>query len=79
MKTVKRFKELWEQIEKANLTNDREHKLKQLEQDKEYLDNEAMKVADEEDKYVEEQILARDDITDEDKKDLESKKTRLIF
>lgn len=79
LRTVKRFKEIWETVEKQNLTNDRDQKLGQLDDDKEFLDNEATKAADEEEKYVEEQINAREDIQDDDTKELEGKKTRLMY
>ena len=50
-----------------------------MDSDKEYLDNEASKANDEEEKYVEEQIAIREDIPDDDTKELESKKTRLAY
>jgi hypothetical protein len=41
LETVKNYKELWEKIERENLLNDRNRKLRIMELDKEFLDNES--------------------------------------
>jgi hypothetical protein len=79
LRAVKKYKEIWEQVERDNLTKDRDAKLGQLDGDKDFQENEASKANDEEEKYVEEQIQAREDIADDDTKELETKKTRLAY
>ena len=70
---------MWEEIERTNLTNDRQKKINTMTGDKEFNDNEAPKMTDEEEKYVEESIGAREDIADDETKELEIKKYRLKF
>ena len=52
------FKEIWERTEFENLTRDRNRKIKIMEIDKEFMDNESHKLLEEEDKAVEEFLHA---------------------
>ena len=81
LSTVRRFKELWEETERTNLTQDREKRLKTMVDDKDFAENETGKLQDEEDKNVEEVLNARegDDFVDEEAKELEMKKIKLKY
>lgn len=56
LETVKAFKEIWERTEVENLTRDRNRKIEIMEIDKEFMDNEASKLMEEEDKNIEEAL-----------------------
>ena len=58
LQTVMNFKEIWERTEFENLTRDRNRKIKIMEIDKEFMDNESHKLLEEEDKAVEEFLHA---------------------
>lgn len=80
--TVKNFKDVWERTEKENLTRDRNRKLEIMEIDKEFLDNEAQKLLDEEEKHIEELHSAMregDAVVDDELKELQTKQARLHF
>jgi hypothetical protein len=64
------FKNIWEQTEIQNLTRDRDRKLEIMELDKEFLDNEAQRLMDEEEKNIDEIISSREDVMDDEQRDL---------
>jgi hypothetical protein len=74
---VKRFKEIWEKLETEALIKDRDKKLRLIDVEKDFMDNEASKVFEEEEKYLED-ILTRFGY-DEDEKDIQSKNHRVNF
>lgn len=79
LNTVRNYKEVWEKTEKDNLLRDRTRKLRIMEMDKEFLDNELSKQLEEEERHVEDMINARDDIFDDEMKDIISREVRLVF
>ena len=76
---MKSFREIWERTEQDNLRRDRERKLEIMDIDKEFLDNEALKLMEEEDKHIEEQLSMREEPMDEELKDLYQKQARIQF
>lgn len=70
---------MWEQTEYDNLMKDRNRKLKIMELDKEFFDTELQRLLEEEEKYVEEIVNARDDIFDDEIKDIIMREVRLVF
>ena len=79
METVLNFKNIWERTEIENLTKDRNRKLELMELDKEFLDNEAQKLLDEEEKHIDEIINARDEPMDDELRDMYMRQARLTF
>ena len=79
LETVQNFKKIWEQTEVENLTRDRNRKIEIMEIDKEFLDTEASKLIEEEDKNIEEALTQRQEPFDDELKDLYQKQARLAF
>ena len=79
MDTVRNYKRIWEETEFENLSRDRNRKLEIMELDKEFLDTEAQKILDEEERNVEEIISSRDDPMDDEQRDLVMRQIRLSF
>jgi len=79
LNTVKNYKELWEKIEHENLLKDRNRKLKIMELDKDFLDADMQKLLDEEERYVEEIINSREDLFDDEIKDIIARDIRINF
>eukprot|EP00347_Sterkiella_histriomuscorum_P009020 403342835 len=79
LETVLNFKNIWERTEVENLTRDRNRKLEIMELDKEFLDNEAQKLMDEEEKHIDEIINAREEQMDDELRDLYMRQARLTF
>ena len=81
LNTIKSYKEIWEGREIDNLTKDRDKKLKSIEEDKDFIENEASKLNDEEEKFIEEFLTTyrEGEIIDEELKDIETKEARLKF
>ena len=79
LSTVKAYKELWEEIERNNLTKDRSKRLSTIGEDKEFNENEQPRLQDDEERFVEDQMNQREDIVDDETKELEIRKVRLRF
>mmetsp|Transcript_5218 Transcript_5218/g.3940 ORF Transcript_5218/g.3940 Transcript_5218/m.3940 type:complete len:112 (+) Transcript_5218:982-1317(+) len=70
---------MWEKIEHENLLKDRNRKLKIMELDKEFLDAESQKLLDEEERHIEDMINQREDIFDDEFKDIVVRALRVEF
>ncbi len=79
LRTVKAYKEQWEDIERCNLEKDREKRLKTIGEDKDFNENEQPRLLDDEERFVEDQMATREDIVDDEMKELEIRKIRLKF
>lgn len=82
--TIKHFRGVWEERERENLTFDRDHRLKELDFEKEWIDQtENVILIEEEDKYAEEGVIAKDNegngFQDEESKELYSRLMRITF
>jgi len=79
LNTVKNYREMWVANENENLLRDRNRKLRIMELDKEFMDSDAQRMFDEEERYVDEYINSRDDIFDDEMKELIMREIRLSF
>lgn len=84
LETVKHFRAIWEERERKNLTFDREHRLKEIEFEKEWIEQtENVILNEEEEKYAEEGVIAKDNegngFQDEDSKELYNRLMRINF
>lgn len=73
LQTVKSFREIWERTENENLTKDRDLQLKIHEEDKDFIENEAAKLQDEEDRWVDEALRIEIEKEEENQPDEEMK------
>ena len=80
LKTAQDFKDAWEKFENDKITADRDQRILVNATDKEWLTENADKLIDEEQKFVEEKIIEIEaDMQDEDHKNLVSNKFKLEF
>jgi len=79
LEAVTKFKDSWEEFENEKLLADRDTRMRIQTQDKEYLNDNADKMKDEEDKFVDEQVAEVEDLEDEDSKALAQTKFRLEY
>lgn len=80
LKTAQDFKDAWEKFENDKIASDRDQRILVNSVDKEWLAENADKLVDEEQKFVEEKIIEIEaDIVDDDHKNLVSSKFKLEF
>ena len=84
LETIKNFRAIWEEKERQNLTHDRDHRLGELDFEKEWIEQtENVALAEEEEKYAEDGVNQKDNegngFTDEDSKELYNRLMRLTF
>ena len=70
---------MWEKTEQENLLKDRNRKLRIMELDKEFLDNDAQRLLEEEERHVDDILSARDDVYDDEIKEIVQREIRLHF
>lgn len=84
LQTIKSFRAIWEEKERQNLTHDRDHRLGELDFEKEWIEQtENIALAEEEDKYAEDGVNTKDNegngFPDEESKELYNRLMRLTF
>lgn len=80
LKTAQDFKDTWEKFENDKIINDRDQRISVNLNDKEWIAEKIDKLADEEQKFVEDKVAEIEaEIVDEDHKSLVSNKFRLEF
>lgn len=84
LETIKNFRGIWEEKERQNLTHDRDHRLGELDFEKEWIEqSENIALVEEEDKYAEDGVTQKDNegngFQDEESKELYSRLMRLLF
>lgn len=70
---------MWEKAEQDNLLQDRNRKLEIVALDKEFMDTENVHLIEEEERHVDDMISTREDIADEEMKDIYSRDIRIHF
>lgn len=84
LETIKNFRGIWEEKERQNLTHDRDHRLGELDFEREWIEQtENIALAEEEDKYAEDGVTQKDNegngFPDEESKELYNRLMRLTF
>jgi len=70
---VKQFSENWEETERTNLRKDIDKKVDTYRKDKEYNELEGQNILNDEEKYIDDMLAARDDIETDEQRDREVK------
>lgn len=76
LSTIQKYKEIWEKVEQENLSKDKIRKLRLLDQDPVIEADMLTQLNEEHDKEIEERLAEREDLADEELKDLEVKSMR---
>jgi ribosome recycling factor len=63
---IKEYRDNWERLEKDNLKKDILRKVASTEKDKEWLETEGPKLQEEEEKYIDEYVASKEDITEDE-------------
>lgn len=84
LETIKNFRGIWEEKERQNLTHDRDHRLGELDFEKEWIEQtENIALGEEEEKYAEDGVTQKDNegngFQDEESKELYNRLMRLLF
>lgn len=76
---VKEYSKTWQQTEENELKKDIQNKIDSAKKDREYLDAELQNIQMDEEKYIEDMLLSRDDIETDEQRDKEAKVYKLEF